>query len=86
MSKKFKGRAKNTSVVCNFMKLLCTYLISMFKGRAKNNSVICNFMKRFCTYLISMALLNQISFETKQKSKYKVDFNFIFISIKKYYF
>ena len=32
-----------------------------------------------------MALLNQISFETKQKSKYKVDFNFIFISIEKKY-
>jgi len=30
-----------------------------------------------------MALLNQISFKTKQKSKYKVDFNFIFISIEK---
>ena len=28
-------------------------------------------MKRLC--LISMALLNQISFETNQKSKYKVD-------------
>jgi len=27
--------------------------------------------------------LDQISFETKQKSKYKVDFNFIFISIEK---
>ena len=27
--------------------------------------------------------LDQISFETKQKSKYKVDLNFIFISMKK---
>ena len=27
--------------------------------------------------------LDQISFETKQKSKYKVDFNFIFIPIEK---
>jgi hypothetical protein len=27
--------------------------------------------------------MDQISFETKQKSKYKVDFNFIFIAIQK---
>ena len=41
-------------------------------------------MKRLCTCLISMAIsLDQISFETKQKSKYKVDFNFNFISIEK---
>ena len=39
-------------------------------------------MKRLCTCLISMDIsLDQISFETKQKSKYEVDFNFIFISI-----
>ena len=38
-------------------------------------------MKRLCTCLISMDIsLDQISFETKQKSKYEVDFNFIFIS------
>ena len=43
-------------------------------------------MKRLCNCLISMALLNQISFETKQKSKYKVDFNFIFILIETKYF
>jgi len=36
--------------------------------------VLGNILKRLCT-------LNQISFETKQKSKYKVYFNFIFISI-----
>ena len=36
-------------------------------------------MKRLCTCFISMALLNQISFETNQKTKYTVDFNFIFI-------
>ena len=30
--------------------------------------------------------LDQISFETKQQSKFKVDFNFIFISIEKKYF
>ena len=45
--------------------------------------VIGNFMKRLCTCLIIMTVSNQISFETKQKSKQKVDFNFIFISIKK---
>jgi len=49
----------------------------------QNNSVKGNFMKSLSTCLISMALLNQISFETKQKSKYKVDFNFIFILIEK---
>ena len=44
-------------------------------------------MKRLCTCLISMAIsIDQISFETKQKSKYKVDFNFIFISIEKQIF
>ena len=43
-------------------------------------------MKRLCNCLISMALLNQISFETKQKSKYKVDFNFILIIIETKYF
>jgi len=48
----------------------------------QNNSVIGNFMKRLCTFPISMDIsLDQISVETKQKSKYKVDFNFIFISI-----
>jgi len=30
--------------------------------------------------------IDQISFETKEKSKYKVDFNFIFISIEQNYF
>jgi len=39
-------------------------------------------MKRLCTFLISMAI-DKISFETKQKTKYKVDMNFFFISIKK---
>ena len=43
-------------------------------------------MKRLCTCLISMALFKQISFETKQKSKYKVDFNFILILIETKYF
>jgi len=38
-------------------------------------------MKRLCTCLISMAV--QISYETKQNANYKVDFNFIFISIEK---
>ena len=33
-----------------------------------------------------MALLNQLRFETKQKSKYKVDLNFVSISINKKYF
>ena len=41
-------------------------------------------MKRLCVCLISIVIsTDQISFETKQKSKYKVDFNFIFISIEK---
>ena len=42
-------------------------------------------MKRLCTCLISMTVpIDQISFEEiKQKSKYKVDFNFSFISIEK---
>ena len=40
-------------------------------------------MKRLCTCLISMAISKDQIFETKQKSKYKVDFNFIFISIEK---
>ena len=42
-------------------------------------------MKRLCTCLISMTLLNQ-SFETNQKSKYKIDLNFIFISTEKKYY
>ena len=46
-----------------------------------------NFMKRLSTFLISMAISGfQIGFKTKQKSKYKVDFNFIFILIEKKYF
>ena len=45
-----------------------------------------NFILRFCACPILMALLNQISFETKQKSKCKVEFNLIFISIEKKYF
>ena len=36
-----------------------------------------------CTCIISMALLNKIRYETKQKSKCEVDFNFIFISLEK---
>ena len=33
--------------------------------------------------LLQWLFLDQISFETKQKSKYKVDFNFIFLLIEK---
>ena len=40
-------------------------------------------MKRVCICLISIAFLIQISFETRQKSKYKADFNLIFISFEK---
>ena len=40
-------------------------------------------MKRFCTVLFQWLFLDQISFATKHKSKYQVDFNFIFISIEK---
>ena len=43
-------------------------------------------MKRLCTCLISMAISRLNIFKTKQKSTYKVDFNFIFISIEKKYF
>ena len=43
-------------------------------------------MKRFCTVLFQWLFLDQISFATKHKSKYQVDFNFIFISIEKKYF
>ena len=50
-------------------------------------SVIGNFMKHLCTVLFQWLFLDQISFETKQKSKHKVDFKFFFISIeKKIYF
>jgi len=50
----------------------------------QNNSVIGNFLKRLYACLISMAISrsNKLN-ETKQKSKYKVDFNSIFISIEK---
>ena len=41
-------------------------------------------MKRLCTHVLFQWLfLDQISFEIKQKSKYKVNFNFIFILIEK---
>ena len=42
-------------------------------------------MKRLCTFLFQWLVLDQITFETKQKSKNKVDSNFIFISIEKYF-
>ena len=50
--------------------------------------VIGNFLKRLCTYLsyFSGYFYRPIYFETKQKSKYKVDFKFIFILIEKNYF
>jgi len=39
---------------------------------------------RLCTCLISIAIsIDQISFKTDQKSKYRVDLNFIFISTEK---
>ena len=40
-------------------------------------------MKRLYTCLFQYISLDQISFETKQKSKCEVDFNFIFISLEK---
>ena len=40
-------------------------------------------MKRLWTYLISMPIFRLNIFKTKQKSTYKVDFNFIFISTEK---
>ena len=55
--------------------------LQRYSTSCQNNSVICNFLKRLCPYLISMLFLDQISFKTKQKSKYIVDFNYIFISI-----
>ena len=48
--------------------------------RAKIIVLLGNFMKLLC--LISI-FLDKISFVTKQKSKYKVNANFIFISIEK---
>ena len=51
------------------------------KGKGRGGRIV---MKRLCTCLISMAIsIDQIIYETKQKSKYKVDFNFIFIPILK---
>ena len=38
-------------------------------------------LKRLCIILFQWLFLDQISFKTKQKSKYIVDFNYIFISI-----
>ena len=40
-------------------------------------------MKCLCTYIFQWLFPDQISFETKQESKYKVDLTLIFISIKK---
>ena len=53
--------------------------------KRRENRVIGNFMKRLCACLLFQWLfLDQIRFKTKQKLKYKVDFNFIFIAIEKY--
>ena len=50
----------------------------------QNYGVIGNFMKRLCTcQLLQWLFLDQKSFVTKQKSKFKVDFNFIFVSIER---
>jgi len=66
-----------------FISKLLSLTITMYNTRAKI-SVMGNFMKRLCACLISMAIsIDQISFETKQKSKCKVYFNLIFISIEK---
>ena len=46
----------------------------LYARRAKIKSVKGNFLKRLCTCLISMVI---------HRSKYKVDSNFIFISIEK---
>ena len=55
----------------------------LYSTSCQNNSAIGNFTKRLCTCHISMAIsIDQISFETKQKSTYKVDFNFLLILIK----
>ena len=46
--------------------------------------VIGNFMKRLCTCkLLQWIFLDQKSFVTKQKSKFNLYFNFIFVSIER---
>ena len=68
-------------LVCNLIKLSAE-IVSL--SRSLNNSGIGNFMKRLCFCLFQWLFFDQISFETKQKSKYKVDlilFSFQLIKI-----
>ena len=56
-----------------------------FKARRAKVIVLQVILRNVCVLILFQCLfLDQISFETNQKTKFKVDFNFIFILIEKY--
>jgi len=64
---------------CKVSTIYLYYYKSYYKLQ-ETSEVLCVLVLFQCLFL------DQISFEKKQNSRYKVNFNFIFISIEKFFF